>query len=151
MSNQDTKLTELRTNIGKKGITYQIEVDNWMIRQVVDSVGDRNPLWQDTEYAAGHRFGGVVAPPWILFAAIFARLEHETRPLVQTPYLDGGGEWEMYSPIRPGDTITVETELVDVYAREGKAGPVYYEVVETRWLNQDEQLVGKNLSTLITK
>lgn len=151
MNDLATKLETMRQQIGKPGITYQIEVDKWLIRQVCNAVGDPNPLWQDEAYAKDHCYQGIVAPPWLLFAAIFARNEPETRPVINNLFLDGGGEWEFYLPIRPGDTITVETKLIDLTGREGKSGPRYSETIETRWTNQRGELVGKNLSTLITR
>jgi acyl dehydratase len=151
MNDLAATLETMRQQIGKSGITYQIEVDKWLIRQVCNAVDDPNPLWQDQDYASERRYQGIVAPPWLLVAAIFARQEPETRPVINHLYLDGGGEWEFYLPIRPGDVITVETRLVDLNGREGKSGPLYFETIETRWTNQRGELVGKNLSILITR
>src|SRR5882724_4929263 len=65
-------LDDLRRRIGVK-ITDTLEP--WCheatrdgIRHYAHGIGDDNPLWCDPEYAAGTRWGGLVAPPSFLFA-----------------------------------------------------------------------------------
>ncbi len=65
-------LDDLRRRIGVK-ITDTLEPwcheatrDN--IRHYAHGIGDDNPLWCDPDYAAGTRWGGVIAPPSFLFA-----------------------------------------------------------------------------------
>ena len=38
------------------------------IRHFAWGIGDNNPLWLDTQYAAQSPYGGIVAPPCILYA-----------------------------------------------------------------------------------
>jgi len=66
-------LADLRRRIGVK-ITDTLEPwcheatrDN--IRHYAHGIGDDNPLWCDPDYAAGTRWGGIIAPPSFLFAA----------------------------------------------------------------------------------
>ena len=63
----DRGLEDLRKRIGVK-ITDTLEP--WCheatrdgIRHYAHGIGDDNPLWCDPDYAAGTRWGGIVAPP----------------------------------------------------------------------------------------
>ncbi|MFC1939731.1 MaoC family dehydratase N-terminal domain-containing protein [Chloroflexota bacterium] len=60
----------------------------------------------------------------------------------ETPsrHVDGGGDWEFFEPIRPGDIITVTTQIADVYERTGKSGTMLFVVFELLHKNQNEQL-----------
>lgn len=144
MSDVQATIEELKKQIGMPGTTYQVAIEQGLITQIVDAVGDEDATRPDC---------GAVAPPWMLVAALFARSEPETRPRVKSPFtraLDGGGEWQFFGQIRVGDTITVETKLADLYARESKRGTMLFEVIETSWVNQRAELVAKNVNTLIT-
>ena len=68
----DQGLDDLRRRIG---VRIQDTVEPWCheatrdsIRHYAHGIGDDNPLWCDPDYAAGTRFGGLVAPPSFLFA-----------------------------------------------------------------------------------
>lgn len=69
----DQALEQLRQRIGVK-ITKTLEP--WITEANVDAIrhwalgiGDDNPLWLDQEYAAKTRYGSIIAPPTILYAA----------------------------------------------------------------------------------
>jgi hydroxyacyl-ACP dehydratase HTD2-like protein with hotdog domain len=91
-----------------------------------------------------------MAPPSLLVTVMMSGAP--TRPEVPTMsrILDGGGEWEYYLPIKPGDVITCVTELADVTEREGKSGKMVFLKFETAHTNQKGELVGKSISTIIT-
>ena len=64
-------LKALRTRIGQPVPRPQpyIEVATRdAIRHWAHGIGDRNPLWSDPDYAAKSRWGGILAPPTILYA-----------------------------------------------------------------------------------
>jgi acyl dehydratase len=66
-----------------------------------------------------------------------------------TGAVDGGGEWEFYKPLKVGDVITTRTKLVNIYARKGRLGKMYFYVMETSIVNQHNEDVGKGTGTLI--
>jgi len=63
--------------------------------------------------------------------------------------LDGGGEWEIYKPMKVGDVITARTKLANIYERQGKIGKMYFYVSETNIVNQRNEQVAKATGTLI--
>ena len=122
-----------------------------MIKKFAESIGDPNPLWQDEEYARKTKYGGITAPPQIFCTAMLSG--SSTFPEVPFPFkrmLDGGGEWEFFLPLRPGDVITSTTKFANVSEREGKLGIMVFMVFETTHKNQRGEIVAKSRGTLIS-
>jgi len=70
-----------------------------------------------------HVPGGLIASGWHTAAAVM-RLVADARPLGSLPLLGlgvDGIQWPL--PVRPGDTIRVETEVLDI--RPSKSQPTY--------------------------
>ena len=141
---------ELRACIGMQSELTVIEIEKVMIKRFAEAIEDPNPLWQDEEYARNARYGGIVAPPGFLMTLMMRG------PAMELPFefpftrrLDGGGDWEYFKPIRPGDVLTVVIKLVDVREREGRMGTMVLLVSETTWKNQRNELVAKSGGTSI--
>ena len=77
--------------------------------------GDRNPLHFDEARARASRFGEIVVQGGITSAILNAVVAEEL-PGPGTVFLST--DWRFTAPVRPGDTITGEVEIVDV--REDK-------------------------------
>jgi acyl dehydratase len=77
--------------------------------------GDQNPLHYDEEVARKTRFGGIVVQGGIT-SAILNAVVAEDLPGPGTVFLQVN--WSFKAPVRPGDTITGEVEIVRV--REDK-------------------------------
>lgn len=77
--------------------------------------GDRNPLHYDEEIARKTRFGGIVVQGGIT-SAILNAVVAEDLPGPGTVFLQVN--WSFKAPVRPGDTITGEVEIIKV--REDK-------------------------------
>ncbi len=85
------------------------------IELFTELTGDRNPLHYDQQAAAGTRFGGIIVQGGVTSGLLNAVVAEE---------LPGPGsvflhvDWHFKSPVRPGDEITAEVEVVE--AREDK-------------------------------
>ena len=66
-----------------------------------------------------------------------------------TRVLNGGQRNRYYAPIRPGDVITTQSRFANVYEKEGRLGTMIFFVTETRWTNQNDELVRIGDSTTI--
>lgn len=77
--------------------------------------GDRNPLHYDKEIAKNTRFGGIVVQGGVT-SAILNALVAENLPGPGTVFLEV--KWRFKAPVKPGDVITGEVELIKV--REDK-------------------------------
>jgi acyl dehydratase len=73
--------------------------------------GDRNPLHYDEEAAAASRFGEIVVQGGVTSAILNAVVAEEL-PGPGTVFLNVN--WDFKAPVRPGDTIRGEVEVVDV-------------------------------------
>lgn len=80
--------------------------------------GDRNPLHYDAEAAARSRFGGVIVQGGVTSGLLNAVVAED---------LPGPGsvfmrvEWRFLAPVRPGDEITAEVEVLELHPRK----PIY--------------------------
>ena len=85
------------------------------IELFTELTGDRNPLHYDQQAAAGSRFGGIIVQGGVTSGLLNAVVAEE---------LPGPGsvflhvDWHFKSPVRPGDEITAEVEVLE--AREDK-------------------------------
>jgi len=77
--------------------------------------GDKNPLHYDEQAAKNTRFGGIVVQGGIT-SAILNAVVAEDLPGPGTVFLQVN--WNFKAPVRPGDTITGEVEVIKV--REDK-------------------------------
>ena len=56
-----------------------------------------------------------------------------------TVQVDGGTQWQYSEPIRPGDRITQFRKIIDVYERQGSAGPLLFIITNCRFVNQFDE------------
>lgn len=109
------------------------------IRHFAWGIGDSNPLWLDTDYAAASPLGGITAPPCILYA-VDSTIVAPKLPGVQWVY--AGTDWTWYEPTRAGDTFTVEAVLTKQQEKSGRRFKRWVlQTGEVRYLNQHGRLV----------
>ncbi|MDX2344115.1 MAG: MaoC family dehydratase [Acidimicrobiia bacterium] len=73
--------------------------------------GDRNPIHYDPEIAAATSFGGIVVQGGVTTAVLNAVVA-EDLPGPGTVFLNVN--WSFQAPVRPGDVITAQVEVIDV-------------------------------------
>lgn len=75
---------------------------------------DPQPFHTDAAAAASGPFGGLVASGWHL-ASLAMRLCVEARSFGDLPVVGVGiDELRWFAPVRPGDVLTVERELIEI-------------------------------------
>jgi acyl dehydratase len=85
------------------------------IELFTELTGDRNPLHYDEARAAASRFGGIIVQGGVTTGLLNAVVAED---------LPGPGsvflrvQWDFRAPVRPGDEITAEVEVLEV--REDK-------------------------------
>ena len=77
--------------------------------------GDRNPLHYDADAAARSRFGGIIVQGGVTSGLLHAVVA-EDLPGPGSVFLHV--DWDFRAPVRPGDVITAEVEVLEV--REDK-------------------------------
>jgi acyl dehydratase len=117
------------------------------MKNVALSVDMWNPLWNDEQYAAGTRWGGIIAFP--MFQGNFGTIQ--LGPLEASPECGFqhmiwiGEDWEFFKPIHVNDSFKVwckRPQLKDVTSLDGK-GPRTFALFESdnEHINQKDELV----------
>ena len=87
------------------------EVRSRDIELFTDLIGDRNPLHYDEALASASRFGGIIVQGGVTSGLLNAVVAED---------LPGPGsvflrvDWSFRAPVRPGDVITAEVEVLEV-------------------------------------
>ena len=117
------------------------EVEKSHITSFARAIGDDNPLWSDEVTARRSRYGGLIAPPTFTRLIVNSlRLPGTVQyALPGTVQVDGGTQWQYSEPIRPGDRITQFRKIIDVYERQGSAGPLLFIITNCRFVNQFDE------------
>lgn len=113
------------------------------IRHFAWGVGDNNPLWFDREYAAKSPWGGIIAPPCILYAVDSTIVAPK---LSGVQWIYAGTGWTWFEPIRLDDTFRVDVRLLKQEVKTGRRFPKW--VLQTglvRYYNQHDRLVATAL------
>lgn len=110
--------------------TRRVETED--IARFTAMTGDRNPLHYDEKVAAASRFGGIIVQGGVTTGLLNA-LVAEDLPGPGSVFLHV--DWNFRAPVRPGDVITAEAEVIGVHERK----PIC--TMRTTITNQDDVVV----------
>jgi len=131
------------------------------IRRYTHATGDFNPLWLDDAYARAAGYRGRLVPPLLVGWVPFSLKEGEYAddafdlrrslplPAHYTNVRNAGTEIEWLAPVYFGEELTVQTRLVDLVARQGRAGLGLYISQEEQVLNPADEIVARRHSTVV--
>src|SRR5258705_13990292 len=85
------------------------------IERFTEMTGDRNPLHYDEDLAKASRFGGLIVQGGVTSGLLNAVVA-EDLPGPGSVFLRVG--WDFKAPVRPGDTITAEVEVLEGHASQ---------------------------------
>ena len=134
--------------IGQESEPRVLEVEKGAIIKFAEAIGDDNPVYNDEAAARASRYGGLIAPPTFLRAAVAARPDLP----FDVPFervLDGGSDWEYFEPVRPGDRITAVSRIDDINERTGSIGLMLIQTIVITYTNQFDQVVATQTNTSI--
>ena len=107
---------------------------------------DPQPMHTDADAAAAGVFGGLIASGWHT-AGMVMRLIVDARPLGETPLLGlGVDELRWPKPVRPGDVIQAETEILSITPSQSRPD---YGVVRLKVTARNQ--LGEVVFTMIPK
>lgn len=144
---------EIRSWIGRSDTPVQVLLTRREIQKYAVATEQKLP-----KYLAGDE-----APPMMLstlFREIFPLDKYESDgrpPDTLTPDLPlkrvmaGGTETEFFCPIRPGDELVATKTLTDIYAKQGKTGPLIFLVYEMKVETPDGKPVATAKQTRILR
>ena len=139
MSKREFLVDEIEVGHTFSPLVYPISQE--LIRQYVDTVGDRDPLHRDACYAQLGGYGGIIAPPTI--AALYVLKAYRTDSVPSPGGVHFRQRFKFYRPIRGGDVLRVQARLVDKYVNKGRK----FLVIESLAQNQDGEDVVWSEST----
>jgi acyl dehydratase len=81
---------------------------------------DPQPMHTDPAAAAKGRFGGIIASGWYV-AGLVMRDFVDANPFGETPLLGLSiDQLQWLKPVRPGDTLTIRREIVEIHHSQSK-------------------------------
>ncbi|MBL8381553.1 MAG: MaoC family dehydratase N-terminal domain-containing protein [Burkholderiales bacterium] len=136
----DEAVAELRARIGKP-ITrvtapFYREINVDAARNFANAIGDDNPLWVDPEYARRTRWGGLLAPPTILYSTENT-VSGAVEGLPSVHAMFAGTDWRWFAPIRVGTVMRTESVLKDMVEHKTKfAGRSFQQIYHVKFYDQ---------------
>jgi acyl dehydratase len=153
----------LRSWIGRSTPLTNLEIINASdVRRYVDATGDANPLWLDDDYARSAGYRGRILPPTLVGWVPFSFKEGTERaitdptdlrrqlplPAGYTNVRNAGSETEWLQPTYLGEQLATQSSVIDIVARQGKAGLGIYISEEEQVLNFQQEIVLRRRHTL---
>jgi len=142
--------------VGKAFEPFTFEVDKSKIRELVQALGDDNPIFVDDEAAQAAGLPGIVAPP--TFPTLFKMWgEGGSSPHIKAMggnvlrLLHGEESFEYFGLIRPGDKITGQTRVVSIEEKEGSSSRLDIVKLQTDYHNQHDELVVTGRTTIVIR
>ena len=144
-------LDEINRYIGTGAETIEYVIDAGSIKLFADSIMDPDPLYCDEEYARATKHGGIVAPPTFFGGATGLRHlkagDYRTMSSINLPSSPGrtgvaaGDDFQFFTEVRPGDTLTSREKMVGAYEKPGRSGNLIFTTREKTFTNQHGQIV----------
>ena len=154
---------ELRGWIGRQSPSRALEILSASdVRRYVDATGDANPLWLDDEFARRAGYRGRLLPPTLVGWIPFSFREGTERansdptdlrrqlplPPEYTNVRNAGSETEWVQPAYLGEQLFTRSSILDIVARQGRAGLGIYVTQEEQVINSAEEVVLRRRHTL---
>lgn len=111
---------------------------------------DPQPFHLDDAAAAASLFGGLAASGWHTAALTMRLLVDDGAPIAGGIVGVAVDELRWPHPVRPGDTLSVETEVLEVIPSASRPGQGRLRVA-SRTLNQDGTAVQSYVATLVVR
>jgi acyl dehydratase len=142
--------------------TRRVQVTSNDIKRFAQAIGATDPVHYDEEHARTTRHGRIVAPPLFCQALTYDdvpvdELGADGSPVeinVDIPAqraVGGSSEYRINRLVTAGETVTVTSRLADVYAKQGRSGPLYMVVVETDFRGEAGDLIASETATYIKR
>jgi acyl dehydratase len=140
-----------KSQIGHEFRPFTVEIEKGRLRFFARAIGEDNPIYTDEDAARAAGYPALPAPPTFMFSIDLE--SPEQLPVVDLLGLDlgrilhGSQEFEYLGQIHAGDAITQSSRIVDIFDKKG--GALEFIVQESRYTNQNGELVGKAQQTLV--
>jgi len=144
-------LDEISKYVGAEAEPIDYVIDAGSIKLFADSIMDADPLYFDEEYAITTKHGGIVAPPTFFGGATGLRHlkagDSRTMSSISLPLppdwtlMAAGDDFQFFTVVRPGDTLTCRERMVGAYEKTGRSGNLIFVNREKTFTNQYGRIV----------
>ena len=150
-------LERLKATVGQEIVLRAPdEIGRSSLRQYALAIGDFNPLYSNREFAQANGLRDVMPPPPLICDTWqYVDSDMDERgdllgrgPIRELEGLRAGNEYEFFQPIHPDDVITAHWAVKDVYEKTGSTGSLIFQVIETTFYNQSDELLARNTETM---
>ena len=150
-------LERLKATVGQEIVLRAPdEIGRSSLRQYALAIGDFNPIYSDREFAQANGLRDVMAPPTLICDTWqYVDSDMDERgdllgrgPIRELEGLRAANEYEFFQPIHPDDVVTAHWTVKDVYEKTGSTGSLVFQVIETTFYNQLEELLARNTETM---
>jgi acyl dehydratase len=142
--------------------TRRVTVTANDIKRFAQAIGATDPVHHDEEHARTTRHGRIVAPPLFCQTLTYDDVPPEQLGADGSPAeinldipaqraVGGSSEYRIDRLVAAGETITIVSRLADVYAKQGRSGPLYMVVVQTDFRDEAGAPVASETATYIKR
>jgi acyl dehydratase len=139
---------------GKESPPFVVTVERGKVKDFARAIGDENPLYLDDRVGQASEWGDIIAPPTFMTTfrdgADSATFLRELGTDISR-VLHGEQEFELHRPIRPGETFTCRSRVVDVYEKTGRSGPMAFVLRETVVTDRSSEIVATIRHTTVVR
>lgn len=129
-----------------------LTIERGAVRGYVEAIQDDNPLYWDPALAAASIHGGIPMPPGFLITRMRGGGERDFQiPLPVSRRVRGEEELEFLAPVVVGDTVTAQTRILAIEAKEARSGLLVVITTETTYQNQRGEAVLINRAKVIKR
>jgi acyl dehydratase len=141
--------------VGKEYPPFVWEVERGKIRELVQAIGDKNPVYVDRDAAAKAGYQDTPASPTfitvpMMWTSILYKLVKDMK-INFAKVLHGEETYEYFREIYPGDILTGKMKIAGMERKSGKAGSMDIVRLEVMYTNQKNEPVLKATTIVVER
>lgn len=142
--------------VGLRLPTFTLAVERVKVKELVEAIGDNNPIYRDREAAMAQGYRDTPCPPTFATLAMqefcggYFRA-FEALGISLSKVLHGEEEYEYLCDIYPGDVLTCRMTVDSIVEKQTKSGPMDLITLKTVFTNQDGIEVLRARSVIIER
>ena len=144
-----------KSGIGREYPPIKWEVERGKIRELVQAIGDGNPIYVDKETAMEEGYKDIIASPtFITVPLMWTGIGMTMIKDLKINYgkiLHGEERYEYYQEIYPGDILTGRTKIINIQTKSGKSGDMDIITREILYTNQRNEPVLKATTVTVER
>ena len=142
-----------RDLIGKKYDPVIFTVTDQRLRFFAKATGQTDPIYFDHDAALNEGYSGILCPPTFLYVVSMEQKDPfkflDDLKIKIESILHAEQEFFYEKNICSGDTLTMTTEIVDMYDK--KDGLLQFFILESTFINQNNMQTAKMKNTIVVK